>query len=212
MSDRQFFDEWIAGNFNQNFLFKPIFDRLAARDEVPELSDMSALEAHFIADESKMNAFCNQIALHSDGDFETPQEWCQWLHDELEGIHTNIAGKANSSHSHSYSSLSGLPTLFSGLYSDLTGTPSTFAPSAHTHGISDITNLQTALDDKISKSNKASAITDTAGNASADFVTILGISVPTNASYSALVSAHNSLKDKVNTVLSALRTRDIIAA
>jgi hypothetical protein len=33
-------------------------------------------------------------------------------------------------------------------YSELTGVPSTFAPSAHTHAISEVTNLQTTLDDK----------------------------------------------------------------
>ena len=33
-------------------------------------------------------------------------------------------------------------------YSELTGVPSTFAPSAHTHAISEVTNLQTELDGK----------------------------------------------------------------
>lgn len=40
------------------------------------------------------------------------------------------------------------PSLFSGAYSALTGIPSTFAPSAHTHPISQVTGLQTALDGK----------------------------------------------------------------
>lgn len=61
------------------------------------------------------------------------------------------------------------------------------------------------------RSAKATAIPDIATNATADSVSILGISVPTNSSYSSLVSAHNALKDKVNSILSALRTREIIA-
>jgi hypothetical protein len=39
-----------------------------------------------------------------------------------------------------------------GAYSDLTGIPSTFTPSAHSHVIADTTGLQTALDDKLASS------------------------------------------------------------
>lgn len=42
-----------------------------------------------------------------------------------------------------------LPAGFSWMYWDLTGVPSTFAPSTHSHPISDITSLQDALDSKI---------------------------------------------------------------
>lgn len=38
-----------------------------------------------------------------------------------------------------------MPTGFSGSYTDLTNVPSTFAPSAHVHAISDVTNLSTSL-------------------------------------------------------------------
>jgi len=38
---------------------------------------------------------------------------------------------------------------FSGVYGDLTSIPSTFAPSAHTHAIADVTGLQTAIDGKV---------------------------------------------------------------
>lgn len=62
------------------------------------------------------------------------------------------------------------------------------------------------------RSSKASAITDITTTASADSVSILGISVPTNSSYTSLVAAHNALKDKVNAILAALRTREIIVA
>lgn len=61
------------------------------------------------------------------------------------------------------------------------------------------------------RSAKATAIPDIGTTASADSVTILGISVPTNSSYMSLVSAHNGVKDKVNSILSTLRTREIIA-
>ncbi len=43
-----------------------------------------------------------------------------------------------------YSSLTGLPTLFNGAYNSLTGIPSTFAPSAHTHPASEISDATTA--------------------------------------------------------------------
>lgn len=41
------------------------------------------------------------------------------------------------------------PLALSGNWADLVGTPSTFPPSAHTHTIANITNLQTALDGKL---------------------------------------------------------------
>lgn len=86
---------------------------------------------------------------------------------------SDISGLSNVATSGAYSSLSGLPTipaaqvnsdwaatsgvsqilnkpvLFSGSWNDLTSKPSSFTPSAHTHFISDITNLQTTLDTKI---------------------------------------------------------------
>jgi hypothetical protein len=42
-------------------------------------------------------------------------------------------------------------------YSELTGVPSTFAPSAHTHAISEVTNLQTSLDAKADSSDVGAA-------------------------------------------------------
>ena len=47
-------------------------------------------------------------------------------------------------------------------YSELTGIPSTFTPAAHTHAISDVTGLQTALDGKAS-STHTHAISDVTG-------------------------------------------------
>lgn len=40
-------------------------------------------------------------------------------------------------------------TLFDGEYSSLTGVPSTFTPSSHSHVIGDVTNLQTTIDNKV---------------------------------------------------------------
>jgi hypothetical protein len=59
-----------------------------------------------------------------------------------------ITGLAAVATTGAYGDLSGLPSLFSGAYGDLTGVPATFAPSAHSHVISDVTGLQTALDGK----------------------------------------------------------------
>ena len=56
-----------------------------------------------------------------------------------------------------YNSLTNLPTLFDGDYGSLTNVPSTFTPSAHTHPISNITNLQSELDSKIPSSEKGAA-------------------------------------------------------
>jgi hypothetical protein len=54
---------------------------------------------------------------------------------------------------------------FDGAYTSLTGTPSTFAPSAHTHAISDTTGLQAALDLKAPLANPALTGTPTAPTA-----------------------------------------------
>ncbi|KUP31072.1 hypothetical protein AU387_15520 [Bacillus halotolerans] len=52
-------------------------------------------------------------------------------------------------------------------WADVTGKPSTFPPSAHTHTIANVTGLQTALDSKLTASKAAtqanSAATDVAG-------------------------------------------------
>lgn len=142
---------------------------------------------------------------------------------DISDLETSLSG-----HTHAYSSLTGLPTLFSGAYADLTGKPtlfdgtwasltgkpSVFTPDAHTHAQSDITGLAASLaakqDDITPGSHINNAATDAATdaatnaatnattNASASSVTILGISVPTNASYVALVDAYNDLATKYN--------------
>jgi hypothetical protein len=56
-----------------------------------------------------------------------------------------------------YADLLGLPSLFDGSWASLTGKPLTFTPSAHTHVITDVTGLQTALDGKQAAGSYASA-------------------------------------------------------
>ncbi len=73
---------------------------------------------------------------------------------------TSVTGKptfATVATSGLYSDLTGLPSLFDGSYAALTGKPSTFTPSAHSHAISDTTGLQTALDGKQAAGSCAAA-------------------------------------------------------
>ncbi|WP_202969919.1 hypothetical protein, partial [Endozoicomonas atrinae] len=60
---------------------------------------------------------------------------------------TLLASKSDS-HAHPYRADTWVPT-----WSDVTGKPATFTPSAHTHPISDITNLQASLDAKAASSH-----------------------------------------------------------
>lgn len=67
---------------------------------------------------------------------------------KLNGIETG-ANKYTHPSTHAATMITGLSTVAtSGKYSDLTGVPSSFAPSTHTHAQSDITGLTTALDSK----------------------------------------------------------------
>lgn len=60
-----------------------------------------------------------------------------------------LGGKANTSHTHSIDNITGLQTALDGKlgigssipWSSITGEPTTYAPSAHTHTTTDITNL-----------------------------------------------------------------------
>ncbi|MCC8352502.1 hypothetical protein [Bacillus sp. AF23] len=47
-------------------------------------------------------------------------------------------------------------------WADVTGKPSTFPPSSHTHTIANVTGLQTALDGKLTASKAASQANSTA--------------------------------------------------
>lgn len=57
-------------------------------------------------------------------------------------------------------------------WADVTGKPSSFPPSAHTHTIANVTNLQTTLDGKLTASKAAAQANSTATDVSglvADF-------------------------------------------
>jgi hypothetical protein len=59
-------------------------------------------------------------------------------------VQTALNGKANTSHTHTKAEITDLSLG----WNDITGKPSTFTPSAHTHSTSDVTGLQAALDGK----------------------------------------------------------------
>lgn len=63
------------------------------------------------------------------------------------GAYADLTGKPVL-FSGNYADLAAKPALFDGTWASLTGKPTTFTPSAHTHVISDVTGLQTALDGK----------------------------------------------------------------
>lgn len=88
--------------------------------------------------------------------------------------------------------------------------------------ISTVSGLQAALDAKHGVITAGAAISDAASDASENFsasaVTILGISVPTGASYSAFVAEHNALAEKYNdlavkfnTLLSRLEAQGLLS-
>ena len=54
---------------------------------------------------------------------------------DISGLSTALSGKSDTGHTHAWA--------------DITGKPTTFAPSAHGHAISDTTGLQSALDGKV---------------------------------------------------------------
>ena len=73
---------------------------------------------------------------------------------DVTGLQAALDGKAPASHTHSYSEITGKPSVFppaahSHPWSDLTGVPTAFPPSAHQHTIGDVTGLQAALDGKM---------------------------------------------------------------
>lgn len=168
------------------------------------------------------------ISLETDPNGSTPI----WKFDYPNGVYLGsnklidlLAAKQDSSSSFSgaYSDLTGKPTLFDGTWGSLSGKPSTFTPSSHTHVESDITNLTTDLAGKAAASTVigtgstiAAASTSATASASASSITILGIDVPTNASYTALVSDYNDLATKendlatkYNTLLAELKARNV---
>lgn len=73
-------------------------------------------------------------------------------------VDTGLSGKANSTHTHSISDVTGLMDAIDGIEGEL----SLKASLSHTHAISDVTNLQTSLDGKAASSHTHS-ISDVTG-------------------------------------------------
>lgn len=73
-----------------------------------------------------------------------------------------------------YADLSGKPVLFSGNYADLSGKPTTFTPSAHTHSIGDVTGLQDSLDSKATVASLSGYVTSSALSTSLSGYTTTG--------------------------------------
>lgn len=63
---------------------------------------------------------------------------------DISGLTAALAGKSDTSHTHAWA--------------DITGKPTTFAPAAHSHAISDTTGLQAALDAKVSNAGGITAM------------------------------------------------------
>ena len=92
---------------------------------------------------------------------------------DVDGLQTALDNKqaagsyAASSHTHTFASITSKPTTiagygitdaFNGAYSSLTGIPQSFAPSAHTHAISEVDGLQGALDAKSDSTHNHSGV------------------------------------------------------
>lgn len=94
---------------------------------------------------------------------------------------------------------------FDGAYSSLTGVPSTFAPSAHSHAIADTTGLQAALDLKAPLASPALTGTPTAPTATAGTnTTQLATTAFVRAEVTALVAAAPTTLDTLNELAAAL--------
>ncbi|WP_020398988.1 hypothetical protein [Kordiimonas gwangyangensis] len=119
------------------------------------------------------------------------------------GLQAALDGKAASSHAHTFASLTGKPTTLSGYgisdaatashshtWAAITGKPSSFAPSAHSHPISDVTGLQAALDSKATHNRVVVTAAHTATNeqvvavnSSAGAITITAPASPVTGTY-----------------------------
>ena len=90
-------------------------------------------------------------------------------------------------------------------WADLSGVPSTFTPSAHSHVISDVTNLQTSLDAKAPLASPALSGTPTAPTAAVGTnTTQIATTAFVRGEVSALVAAAPGTLDTLNELASAL--------
>lgn len=113
---------------------------------------------------------------------------------------------------------------FNGTYGALTGVPSTFAPSAHTHAISEVDGLQDALDTKLDATGLAGYATETYVNTAVsnvidaapgalDTLNELAAAIGDDANFSTTIT--NSIATKLNSadytaadVLAKIKTVD----
>jgi uncharacterized protein YfkK (UPF0435 family) len=100
----------------------------------------------------RTNLGLGSAALAATGDFATAAQGTKADTAHGWGNHASAGYLTTSSAASTYVSLTGSyanPSWITSLaYSKLTGVPSTFTPSSHTHAISEVTGLQTALDGK----------------------------------------------------------------
>ena len=81
--------------------------------------------------------------------------------------------------------------------------------SSHASSISSLLSRVTSLETW--RGAKSSAIVDLSFTVSSDAVSVVGISVPTAAAFTGHTTAIDALKGKVNAILAAMRSREIIA-
>lgn len=67
---------------------------------------------------------------------------------EVTGLGEAIDQKADVAHTHDWDSITDKPALFDGDYGSLSGIPSSFTPTAHTHSIAEVVGLQGEIDSK----------------------------------------------------------------
>lgn len=77
-----------------------------------------------------------------------------------ENAQENVQSDWNQSNNSADDYIKNKPTLFSGSWNDLTDTPPSFPPAAHTHDISDVSGLLAALSEKVDKEDGHSLLAD----------------------------------------------------
>ncbi|WP_214849023.1 hypothetical protein [Exiguobacterium sp. s138] len=125
-------------------------------------------------------------------------------------LHVPATGTTNNTKVLKAGSTAGSAAWGNVAYSELTGVPSTFAPSAHGHTIADVTNLQSTLDGKAAASHDhADATTTTDGfMAAADKVKLNGISTGANKTVSSGTNGNIAIDGAQVTVYTHPTTHD----